>query len=658
MTRVGHQQLTAAKVTGIISYDRTLEYLVMYNNNPVPLYVRLGSPEIPTQRNYDIAVPPNYIMGISVDSNQFGFRLGADNVTLALVSGVTVIEGLIDEPPPALGGVPIQGASLATSDLGGGVRSFAGATMLGIYNLTLWGGLLFNLFPSATTGQGVVQVDVSSDGIAFTSYATYAFWQSIPFTLLMPRIGSFVRVTLNATAIIGEPAIAGSYTLRGTLAEITQLTYTPSSVSIVKNWNIGALGSQQFSFVTVGIPAVNIAGIALAGSGASTVIQALVETSDDLTNWRQVTTRIQSMSIGITLARSMGNLGIFIRITIFEVGGLSGSVGNLYLSVSPAPDIGGILNTIQQALGDNDDPINNNQDIYHCLVHIETWTGQGSVSVASIDTKMTTNNTMLGNINTNTSNTHNDLLAISTQLSTTNSNTSLIATTNSTLSTINTSIGTTNTTLGTTNSSLSTINTSIGTTNTNLTTINTSIGTTNSSLSTINTSIGTTNTNLTTINTSIGTTNTTLATTNSTLSTISSNVATIVSALTRAASGTIASATCGGGIGSFSIAGSVLVAGWYITHLQASVAMASSSTNSLIAVAYGTSVAAQSVIYQTYVATTAVSGGALIGDAPERTYTSLRSAGILVPAANTYIWVSCNSPAFGTIVQVSLTQTS
>lgn len=451
MTRIGHQQLTVSKLTGVISYDRTIEYLVLYNNNPVPLYIRLGSPEIPTQRNYDIAVPPNYIMGISVDSNQFGFRLGDDTVTLALVSGVTVIEGLIDEPPPALGGVPIQGASLATSDLGGGVRTFAGAGVIGIFNLTLWGGLLFNLFPSNTSGQGVVQVDISSDGVTFIPYSTYAFWQSIPFTLLLPRIGTFVRFTLNTTTIVGEPAIAGSYTLRGTLAEVTQIGYTPNSTSIVKTWAIAASGSQQFSFVTSGLPAVSISAIETSG-GATPVIQLLIESSSDNVNWRVVTSRVEFLSTGVSLYRSFGNLGIFIRVTVSELGGAFASNGSLYMSIPAAPDTAGILNTIYKALGDQTTavPVGSFPDMWHQLDAMRIGINTADTNLSSIITNTSATNTALGTVNTN-------LGTINTSLGNTGPIVTALSSLSSSLSTLH------NDNIVTISPQLSTINTSIQT---------------------------------------------------------------------------------------------------------------------------------------------------------------------------------------------------
>lgn len=443
MTRIGHQNLSSANRTGTISYDRVLEFLVMYNNNPVPLYVRLGSPEIPNELNYDISVPPNYIMAISVNSQQFGFQLGNSNAVLTQITGITVVEATIDEQPPSLGGVPINNASLSTADFLNGFQSYVAPVTYGPFNINQWGGMIINVIPTSATGQGVIQVDVSSNGLVWLPYQTWAIWQNIPATILVPRVSQFARVTINSTAIIGEPATQGNVTIRGSLAEISDASYTPQGTSIVKTYALAASGSQQFQFVTVGLPAVSIAAIATAGTGASAAITLLVEASSDLVNWRQVTFRTQRMSTGITLYRALGKLDLFMRVTIFEVGGISAANGSVYLSIPEQADTGAILNTIQQSLGDTGAPTNANQDIYHELDSVRT-------GVNSVNTS----------VNTGSTNAHNDAVTISGQLTA-----------------ITLAVGVTNTTLGTTNSTLTTINTSIGATNTLIGVTNTSLAT-------------------------------------------------------------------------------------------------------------------------------------------------------------------------------------
>lgn len=367
MTRIGHQNLSAGNLTGVINYPRTIEYLVMYNNNPAPLYVRLGSPEIPNQKNYDIAVPPNYIMAISVNSNQFGFRLGDTGITTALLTGNTVIEGMIDEAPPALGGVPIQAASLATAELTNGLQTFAGVTTLTTFNLSLWGGLLVYVSPDVGSGQGVIQINISSDGATWKAYRTASFWPNIPVSITVPRVATFVQIILNATAIVGEPAISGVVLVRAALTEIGQYTYNPTANALVKTYNLVGIASQQYTFVTAGLPAVSVAAIATTGSTSSAAITFLVEATSDLVNWRQVTARDQLMSQGVTLYRALGNLDLFIRVTIFQLTAGQTGVGSVYMSIPFQADLGYILNTIQQSLGDKNAPSNTNQDIYHQL---------------------------------------------------------------------------------------------------------------------------------------------------------------------------------------------------------------------------------------------------------------------------------------------------
>lgn len=400
--RIGHQNLTATNLTGVIrSPDRTVEYLVIYNNNPVNVYIRLGSPEIPTQRNFDITIPPLYIMAISVNSNQFGIRLGEDNVSLSLLTGTTVIEGMIDEAPPALGGVPIQAASFATSDLNSGITSFLGTTTLGPFNLTLWGGALIYVLLGASSGQAVVAVNGSASPAGpWKPLGTYAVWPNVPSMINVPRAVPFLQVIINSTAIAGESIISGDVALRAILSEVQNLAYNPGTQAITKTFNLAGVSSQQFTFVTVGLPAVSIAAIATAGTSAGAAITFLVEASSDLVNWRQVTARDQLMSQGVTLYRALGNLDLFIRVTIFQIVGGQNEVGSLYLSIPQQADLGYILNTIQQSLGDNKAPSNTNQDIYHELDNIRVNGQNNHSDLTLINASIGTTNTSVAAINT------------------------------------------------------------------------------------------------------------------------------------------------------------------------------------------------------------------------------------------------------------------
>jgi hypothetical protein len=341
-------------------------------SNPTgsPIVVRVGSPEIPTLSNADQTVPAGGTLTFAVAGREFGFAY-ADATLLAQraagnVNNRALVQfGTSDETPPTYGGANFQ--SLSLSEATSGLAAFTGVTTLPTFDLGAWGGLLISVIPNALSGQGVIAVNVSSDGLAFRNLENYAFWPNIPVILTVPRVARFVQIILNQTAIVGEPAIGGFVSARFTLSEVQAFTYAPLGNALTRTVAIAANGSQQFTFVTTGLPAVSIAAISTVGSAAGTALTFLVEASSDNNQWRKVTDRTQRFSQGITLYRAMGNLDLFIRVTIFEVSGANPLNATLYVSVPPAPDLGYILNVIQQSLGDNGAPLNTNQDIYHEL---------------------------------------------------------------------------------------------------------------------------------------------------------------------------------------------------------------------------------------------------------------------------------------------------
>lgn len=468
--RIQHQNLSITQQTATIRYpDRDIEYLFVVNNNPAPLYIRIGSPEIPTQRNFDLAVPPQYVMALSVNSNQFGFRLGDDDVSAALLTGITTIEGMIDERPPVVGGVPIQAASLSTADIGNGFQSFTGPTLVGPFNLSLWGGCQLFVLPNAGTGQGVILVEVSSDNLVWRSYGIWAFWPSVPLNLNIPRVANFVRFTFNA--ISGFPAIAGFRSVRATLTEIQQIDFNPGGNAISQAYSFPALGSQSFVFCTLGLPGAIVRVNVATGSRQELVWY----TGPGPTGpWSLAAFREQSVTaFNNSIYRAIGNVAEFLRVDILDIGNNAGS-GTLNLSIPGAPDLTAYLQSIFSALGDVAQPVNANQSIYHELDSIRLVLGTMNTSLSTIITSLTTINTSLGpagtivsvlsDIRTNTSNASGLLTSIDSRLTSVNTN----------LTTINTSLA-----------PLTSINTGIGTVNTNLTTINTTLGTTNTRLQTI-----------------------------------------------------------------------------------------------------------------------------------------------------------------------------
>jgi hypothetical protein len=370
MTRIGHQNLYAGNQTGVVrSPDRTIEYLVVYNNNPAPVYIRLGSPEIPNQRNFDIMVPALQIMALSVNSNQFGFRLGNDDVLPSLISGNTVIEGMIDEAPPVVGNVPIQAASLATADLANGYQTFAGVTTSAIFNLALWGGASLFILPALSSGQSVVAIQSSSDQTNWTTNGTWALLPGVPVVINVNRTAQFFRFIINVTAIAGEPAIGGVYSVRASLSEVQQLAFNPGGNNYVKNYAVTALGSQTFFYVTAGLPAVIVRMNVATG-----VRQEMVWYTGPTASgpWSLAAFREQSVAgFYNSIYRSLGNLDAFLRIDILDIGNNAGT-GTLALAVANAPDLTAVLQNIYAALGDVGQPVNTNQSIYHELESIRS----------------------------------------------------------------------------------------------------------------------------------------------------------------------------------------------------------------------------------------------------------------------------------------------
>lgn len=359
-----------------ISVGLGFEAGICYVSNPTgsPILLRVGAPEIPSSDSADYTIPALGEKTLSVIGHEFGITF-ADATLLQTFPGgnvasvATVQFQTPDEPLPQFGAASFQSLSLSEIKPN---TAFSGLTTVGPLDLGPWGGAMVYVNPSSGSGQGVVQVNVSSTGLSWNPLGTYAFWPNVPAVITVPRVIRYLQIILNPTAIVGEPAIAGSYSIRATITELQNLVYNPGSQAITKTFNLAASGAQQYQFVTVGLPAVSLAAIATVGTGASAAATLLVEASADLINWRRVTYRTQRMSQGVTLYRALGNLDLFIRVTVFEVGAVSALVGSLYLSIPPAADLGYILNTIQQSLGDSDAPSNTNQDIYHELDNVRT----------------------------------------------------------------------------------------------------------------------------------------------------------------------------------------------------------------------------------------------------------------------------------------------
>lgn len=398
-------RLTATQPYDSVSVDFDAAVIVVANPTASAILIRVGAPDIPDVSNYDEIVPAGQNAAIPCNAREFGI---AFNQPASIASAAATKSGLFllasvkfqtyDEPVPAYGSASFL--SLSTSDVLP-LQAFAGGITYPVIDVGAWGGALIHVSPSAGTGQGVCQVDISSDLITFRAFATYAFWPNAPATITIPRVARYLRITLNPTGIAGEPAIGGYLSVRETLSEISQLTYTPSSQPIVKAFAVPALGTVTFTFVTVGLPSVSIASIITAGTPGNAGQEIIIEVAADLVNWRLATFREQGAFSGSTMYRAVSNLDLFMRISVLEISNHGPLNGNLYLSIPPAADLGYILNTIQKSLGDNQNPVNVNQDVYHELDSIRNWDTQIAGSVASIDTKETAGNASLTSIATN-----------------------------------------------------------------------------------------------------------------------------------------------------------------------------------------------------------------------------------------------------------------
>lgn len=591
--------------------DIDFEAVAVVVNNPTasPVFIRIGAPDTPTETNADLFVPSG--QNISHPASGYSFAATFGQAT-ALASAAAALSGLFTtciitflgagETIPSYGSASFL--TLSISELRP-ITAYAGVTVSPTFDIGAWGGALIYVNPDAASGQAVIAVEVSTNGMTFSPLGTYAIWPNVPSIITVPRVARYFRLTLNATAIPGEPGIVGSYSVRASLEEVQTLTYNPTGNTITKAYNIAPLGSQQWLFVVVGLPAVSIAAIATVGTGAASSITFLVEASSDLVNWRQVTARTQRMSSGITLYRALGNLDIFIRVAIFEIGN-NAQVGSLYVSSPSEPDLGYILNTIQQSIGDNSAPTNTNQDVYHELDTIRTNIAATNTALGTVIADLVTINTSLGTL-------HTDLVGIDAKSQTQINFLSTINTTTQTMSATETSM------------------------DSRLTTINTAVQSSDAKLTTINTNITTVNTNLGTINTNILATNTAIAT-----ETVA--VVALAAPFTRGALLSTFGAFVPGAAGIFVNTAVGLVPGAYITSAQVGMACAAATANSLVQLAWGTGAGAVFIFYQTYVRLGAVGGGVFMGSGDTVQYWSTRSAGLQIPAGNNALWAATNAP--------------
>lgn len=465
--------------------------------------VRVGGSDVPNLSSADHRVPAMGSLLIPVEGRVFaaGFSDPAaiQNPTSSnLFSTATIVLLSADEIPPNTGTASYL--SLSIAELSSGLQSYSGPTTIGPYDIGAWAGAVVLLAPGSGSGQTLVTVQTSADLTTWTTTYTGSAWPSIPATILIPRIGRYFRIVLAATAISGEPAIAGAYLARATLTEILETAYSPSSASIVRAYSLPALGSTSIYLLTAGIQSLSLGLNNATGTEGEIVVYAGPTATGP---WRLVQYREQNLQgFYNSIYRSIGNLDLYTRVDILELDNTP-MTGTIAFSIPVETDLTSVLQSIYAALGDIGQPTNVNQSIYHeldtirqTLNSIYFYVFNSYPLLQNIEADVDSILTLCVNIDTTLLAISGQLATISGQLSTVTTQLTSINTTLSTISgqltTINTTLLTTNSLIGTTNSTLSTISatltsmlTQLTNINTNLTTINASIGTSNAHLSNI-----------------------------------------------------------------------------------------------------------------------------------------------------------------------------
>lgn len=371
------------------SVNTDIDVAVVVVNNPTgsPVYVRLGAPDIPDGGNADRVIPAATAAAFPASGRMFGFRL-ADTalISTAANSGLfgTVTIALLDatEPVPSYGNYSFL--SLSLSDLTSGDVSFTGATTSSVFDLGAWGGAIVTVLPAVGSGQGLLQLSVSDAAAGpFTLLGTWAFWPNVPLVLTVPRTLRYLRLALAASGIAGEPAISGGYAVRATLAEVTQLTQTPSATPISQTFSVSAAGSTSYTLATHGMRSVALAVKRTSGSA----IQMLVESSGSAAGpWRIALNREQLFAGGLndSIYRSVGNLDLFTRVTLTETAGVPMS-GTFTAQLPAETDTTSVLSQILAALGDQGQAPNVGQSVYHQLVNANTALGDASSAAGDVD---------------------------------------------------------------------------------------------------------------------------------------------------------------------------------------------------------------------------------------------------------------------------------
>lgn len=365
--------LTATSATQVVQLQN-FQAAKIFVENPTGsvILIRSGGNDVPTTVTANHRVPAGSFQLVPASGTQFA--LAFDDPTSVSSPGrsnlmpvATVWFLSAEEPDPSFGSAGFQ--TLSLSPLTSGFVAYSGAVNSQTFDLGPWGGALVAVAPSAGSGQATVTVQNSDDGTTWRTQEFLALWPGITTTIQVARLARYLRVSLAATTIVGEPAIAGSYSVRATLAEVTQTTWTAGTGSISKAYNVPNLSTRSFQFVTVGLDAV---GLRLNNTSGN-LAQMVWYTSPDLTTWSLVAFREQSVAgFYNSIYRSVGQLDTYLRVDILEIGNTGPVVGTLALFIQPEPDLTAPLQQIYGALGDPGQPTNANQSIYHNLVTMRT----------------------------------------------------------------------------------------------------------------------------------------------------------------------------------------------------------------------------------------------------------------------------------------------
>lgn len=377
---------------------------VVYISNPTgsPIYIRKGSPMLPDVNTAHEVMPAMTKGAIVVGHQEFGISfadpqlLSGVNISSNLGTVATIVFYSDMDAVPSFGGASFQSLSLSEQ---APLTNYVNGTNQ-VVDVSAWGGAIVHVSPDTNSGQGILIIQISSTGAVgtFRVFQQLAFWRGLPLTVMVPRVARFVRFFFSSTAIAGEPAMTGQYSIRTTIAEIARFDYQVTGVSLSNAYNVPNLSESSWVLVTYGLPSITIALRNTAGTGFYG--QVIVETGGTAAGpWAYVATREQNISPGSSnssMYRTLGTLGPYTRVRLLN-GGVAGAIqGTIEFSIQPVQDLAGVLNDIYKALGDVSQPVSVRQSLYDLLSRIETntvdlenWLSLIEVDTTAINTAVT-----------------------------------------------------------------------------------------------------------------------------------------------------------------------------------------------------------------------------------------------------------------------------